>query len=220
MAQNSGRKFLFLTTVAAFLARANSFWVLGCSKPIVVERLDPIVSPGNVSGHVHTVMGGTAFNATMDYNLTQTSNCTTCAISKDLSNYWVPTVYFHAPNGSFISAQQVGGVNVYYQSVQRPQTVKPPIDANHDDQGNELTIQKLRPGRRSSRFPRVSAWSPATRCCAATTRSPSNSKQLSSYVFSPTVKPGSHRLIVSPTEPATAASSFEYGFPAAGTAKI
>ncbi len=101
--------------IFTLLGHVAAFWVLGCSKPIAVERLDPIVSPGAVSSHVHTVMGGTAFNATMDYKTTQTSRCTTCGVTKDLSNYWAPTLYFHARNGSFISVEQVGGVNVYYQ---------------------------------------------------------------------------------------------------------
>lgn len=96
-------------------AKSNAFWVLGCGKPVVVERLDPIVAPGYISGHVHTVMGGDAFDWKLDYNQTQNSSCTTCVVTKDLSNYWVPTVYFHAENGSFMTVEQVGGVNVYYQ---------------------------------------------------------------------------------------------------------
>ncbi|KAK3942820.1 hypothetical protein QBC46DRAFT_255473 [Diplogelasinospora grovesii] len=109
---------LALLTAALGLAAqasATAFWVMGCSKPIVVERADPIQSPGQVSGHVHTIMGGDAFSNNMTYATTQTGKCTTCGVTKDLSNYWVPTVYFHAPNGSFISVEQVGGINVYYQ---------------------------------------------------------------------------------------------------------
>ncbi|KAK5662290.1 hypothetical protein OQA88_8196 [Cercophora sp. LCS_1] len=93
----------------------QTFFVLGCAKPIIVERSDPIMYPGSPSEHVHTIMGGDAFDLTLDYDKTQTSNCTTCAVTKDLSNYWVPTVYFHAENGSFLSVDQVGGINVYYQ---------------------------------------------------------------------------------------------------------
>jgi len=93
----------------------QAFFVLGCSKPIVVERADPIVNPGVPAEHLHSIMGGDAFDLTLDYDKTQTSNCTTCSVTKDLSNYWVPTLYFHAENGSFISVNQVGGLNVYYQ---------------------------------------------------------------------------------------------------------
>ncbi|KAK3381833.1 hypothetical protein B0H63DRAFT_435353 [Podospora didyma] len=93
----------------------QAFWVLGCAKPIVVERADPIMEPGRPSNHLHSVMGGDAFDFDLDYAQTQTSNCTTCGITMDLSNYWVPTVYYHAENGSFIDVEQVGGINVYYQ---------------------------------------------------------------------------------------------------------
>ncbi|KAK0615293.1 hypothetical protein B0T17DRAFT_497673 [Bombardia bombarda] len=95
----------------------NAFFVvMGCGKPVLYERADPIVEPGvRGSRHLHTIMGGDAFNFTLDYDKTQTSSCTTCAVTKDLSNYWVPTVYFRAENGSFLSVKQVGGVNVYYQ---------------------------------------------------------------------------------------------------------
>ncbi|KAK3375721.1 hypothetical protein B0T24DRAFT_205950 [Lasiosphaeria ovina] len=94
---------------------SQAFWVLGCAKPIVVERADPIVDPGKPSNHVHTIMGGDAFDLEMDFQKTQTSTCTTCGVTKDLSNYWVPTVYFLANNGSFLHVKQVGGINVYYQ---------------------------------------------------------------------------------------------------------
>ena len=61
-------------------------------------------------------MGGSAFSSNLTYEQTQASNGTTCAVSKDLSNYWVPTVYFrHPSNGSLESVRQVGGINVYYQ---------------------------------------------------------------------------------------------------------
>ncbi|KAH8887849.1 hypothetical protein GQ53DRAFT_271453 [Thozetella sp. PMI_491] len=110
-----GAMSCMLVAAAVIINHASAFWVLGCGKPVVVERLDPIVSPGTVSGHVHTVMGGNAFTSNMTYETTQTSQCTTCGVTKDLSNYWVPTVYFQAANGSFVSVEQVGGINIYYQ---------------------------------------------------------------------------------------------------------
>jgi hypothetical protein len=110
-------RFVHVALVLGLAAQSNAYWVLGCGKPIAIERLDPIVSPGTISSHAHSIMGGNAFDWVLDYNKTQTSNCTTCGVSKDLSNYWVPKVYFHAANGSYISVEQVGGVNVYYQSV-------------------------------------------------------------------------------------------------------
>jgi len=102
---------------------SHAFWVLGCGKPVLVERADPIQYPGVASQHLHTIMGGNAFDFDLDYDKTQASTCTTCSVTKDLSNYWVPTVYFHAENGSFISVPQVGGLNVYYQYVTQAQDI-------------------------------------------------------------------------------------------------
>lgn len=110
-------RLVHMVLVVGLATQTTAFWVLGCGKPVAVERIDPILSPGTLSRHVHSIMGGNAFGWDLDYNKTQTSNCTTCGVSKDLSNYWVPKVYFHAENGSYVSVEQVGGVNVYYQSV-------------------------------------------------------------------------------------------------------
>ena len=106
------------TTSLGFLALvaspAAAFWRLPCKSPIVVERADPIVSPGAVSGHVHTIMGGNGFDFTMDYNSTQASTCSSCTVIGDNSNYWVPALYYAAEDGTFESVDQVGGATVYY----------------------------------------------------------------------------------------------------------
>ncbi|KAK8029950.1 WSC domain-containing protein [Apiospora rasikravindrae] len=93
---------------------AEAFWRLPCSSPVVVERADPIADPGMVSTHMHTVMGSNAFNFSMDYAQTQTATCSTCKVTKDLSSYWVPNLYYHAQNGSFIPVKQSGGALIYY----------------------------------------------------------------------------------------------------------
>ncbi|KAF4624411.1 hypothetical protein G7Y89_g13760 [Cudoniella acicularis] len=99
------------------LASANlavAFFRLPCAAPIVVERADPIVSPGQVSNHMHTIMGGNGFGFQMDYAATQASTCSSCAVVQDKSNYWVPTVYYRAKNGTFTSVGQTGGALIYY----------------------------------------------------------------------------------------------------------
>ncbi|KAI9844685.1 MAG: hypothetical protein M1837_005427 [Sclerophora amabilis] len=106
----------FSLGLAAYLvAPASAFFKLPCAKPLVTERADPVVNPGTVSGHLHTIMGGNGFGFTMDYAQTQQSTCSTCKVNGDFSNYWVPTVYFKAENGSFISVEQNGGALIYYQ---------------------------------------------------------------------------------------------------------
>lgn len=52
---------------------------------------------------------------TVDYSDTQASNCTTCRVTKDLSNYWFPKMYYHATNDSFVKVPLTGGTNIYYK---------------------------------------------------------------------------------------------------------
>lgn len=62
----------------------------GCSQ-ITVERLDPLVNPGLIgTPHMHQVVGGNAFNASIpSTDVSSLASCTTCGPSDDLSNYWV-----------------------------------------------------------------------------------------------------------------------------------
>ena len=74
-------------------------WKVFCSRtPIYRGRVDSIVTPGEVSGHVHKVMGGSHFSAGVKgqspleaYEITKAAGCTTCSIHTiDNSNYWHP----------------------------------------------------------------------------------------------------------------------------------
>lgn len=109
------RSLLFAVGLLALAtAPVGAFWRLPCQAPVVVERADPIINPGVASPHLHTIMGGNGFGFNMDYAQTQASTCSTCTVQKDLSNYWIPNLWFQAENGSFTSVPQVGGVLVYY----------------------------------------------------------------------------------------------------------
>jgi hypothetical protein len=92
----------------------HSITILTIDRPLVVQRADPIVNPGQVSDHVHTIMGGNGFGFEMNYTNTQNSTCSSCTVTKDLSNYWIPALYYKAKNGSFIAVGQNGGATVYY----------------------------------------------------------------------------------------------------------
>ncbi|KAI9742159.1 MAG: hypothetical protein M1818_004059 [Claussenomyces sp. TS43310] len=72
------------------------------------------MAPGRPSDHLHTIMGGNGFGFEMSYNDTQASTCSSCTVTKDFSNYWVPTLFYHAENGSFINVEQGGGALIYY----------------------------------------------------------------------------------------------------------
>jgi Domain of unknown function (DUF1996) len=63
-----------------FLQSAHAFFRMPCSQPVVVERADPIVNPGAVSGHLHTIMGSSGFNFTEDVGAAQAGQCTSCKV--------------------------------------------------------------------------------------------------------------------------------------------
>jgi hypothetical protein len=46
---------------------------------LTFQRLDPAGEPGNFpSSHVHHIVGGNAFNATMEGDVGERATCTTC----------------------------------------------------------------------------------------------------------------------------------------------
>ncbi|GAP93454.2 hypothetical protein SAMD00023353_12400110 [Rosellinia necatrix] len=96
-----------------------------CSQ-LTIERLDPLVNPGVVlSPHVHQVVGGNSFRASMSpawHDPVAASTCTSCTFAEDFSNYWTAVMYFRARNGTYrrvpqfanVGLRAVGGVTVYY----------------------------------------------------------------------------------------------------------
>lgn len=73
-----------------------------------------IVNPGVVSGHVHSIVGGSNFDKSMTYESTQASGCTTAAVSVDKSNYWTPQLYYYDPKATTYEAIPIDVVNTYY----------------------------------------------------------------------------------------------------------
>ncbi|KAM7196750.1 protein of unknown function (DUF1996) domain containing protein [Naviculisporaceae sp. PSN 640] len=99
----------------------------GCSQ-VVIERLDPLVNPDqNPSAHMHQIVGGNAFNASMPLtDISKLATCTTCHFDQDFSNYWTANLYYRSPiNGSYKRVPQMAnqfndgdnaGITVYYTS--------------------------------------------------------------------------------------------------------
>ncbi|KAI4727415.1 hypothetical protein E4T49_04717 [Aureobasidium sp. EXF-10728] len=118
------RSFDFSASALSLLALASSasaFWRMPCPGRIATERLDPIVAPGGVSGHVHTISGSNGFKAEMTYADARGGACSSCPIKQDMSNYWTPKLYYQSENGTFIDVPQAGdgqgvygGMTVYY----------------------------------------------------------------------------------------------------------
>jgi hypothetical protein len=72
-----------LFQIAALVAPAQAALRFGCST-LSIQRLDPLVEPGRLpSAHVHQIVGGNAFNATMNQDPSTLASCTTCTFSED-----------------------------------------------------------------------------------------------------------------------------------------
>lgn len=69
---------LFLAMSLAGFSEA--FFRMSCPGRLVRERLDPVINPGKIAGHVHTISGGSAFSADMIYNDTRAAKCSSCQI--------------------------------------------------------------------------------------------------------------------------------------------
>ncbi|KAI0040798.1 hypothetical protein FA95DRAFT_823896 [Auriscalpium vulgare] len=106
---------LFSLTAASLflLPSVHAFWRMPCTKPVVDGRYDPIVSPGVVSSHAHTIMGGKNIGVSSTFDTMRESDCTTCKVKDDLSAYWVPQLYYEFPNKTYASVDH-GGMLVYY----------------------------------------------------------------------------------------------------------
>lgn len=138
-----------LTAALALFALANAGLRFPCST-LTFQRLDPAGEPGNLpSSHVHHIVGGNAFNASMEGDVGERATCTTCQMAEDFSNYWTATLYFKDPNnGSYHrvppapvqpllggSQGAQGGLTVYYTQfdlsrdnlAQQPVTAFPPV---------------------------------------------------------------------------------------------
>ncbi|PSR71451.1 hypothetical protein PHLCEN_2v12718 [Hermanssonia centrifuga] len=88
---------LFAFVTASLLVAppsVSAYWIFGGTRPVVTTRLDPIVDPGEVSSHVHSVVGGSRFSPNYDYDDLITSQCSTITVQADKSNYWAPQLYY------------------------------------------------------------------------------------------------------------------------------
>lgn len=116
----------FLALAAANLATAQELMRFGCSQ-LTLDRVDPLVNPGQLpSPHMHQIIGGNSFNASMDpedIDPARDATCTTCSFAEDFSNYWTPNLYFRARNGTYKNVpifanlglgQIQEGMTVYY----------------------------------------------------------------------------------------------------------
>ncbi|KAF9532660.1 hypothetical protein CPB83DRAFT_847146 [Crepidotus variabilis] len=106
--------------LAAMVSTAQAYWLMGIKNFITTERIDPIVTPGKVAGHVHSVLGGSNFRFNTNTAALRQSECTSTPIPQDKSAYWFPHIFFQWNNGSFTSLD--GGAVIYYLFSDKPGT--------------------------------------------------------------------------------------------------
>ncbi|KAF2188814.1 hypothetical protein K469DRAFT_724217 [Zopfia rhizophila CBS 207.26] len=114
----------WLSLAVALITPSQAALRFGCST-LSIQRLDPLVEPGRIpSAHVHQIVGGNAFNATMAGDIGEQGSCTTCTFSEDFSNYWTAVMFFKHQNGSYKRVPIMqntalpngisGGMTIYY----------------------------------------------------------------------------------------------------------
>ena len=108
-----------------------------------LAQVDPIVSPGTRSAHMHEFFGNTATNANSTYR-SMVAGRTTCTAPADTAGYWVPTLI--SPGGQAVRARTI---LLYYRGVQGARTVAFPANlrmVSHNSQvggtsSSNLTIK-------------------------------------------------------------------------------
>ncbi|KAK5166109.1 uncharacterized protein LTR77_008370 [Saxophila tyrrhenica] len=100
------------TVALLFLGGVDAFWRMNCGI-IHTGRVDPLVNPGAVAAHAHTIVGGSNIGVNATFNTLLNSECTSCEIAADKSAYWTPILYYQYPNNTFLEVPHSGSV-VYY----------------------------------------------------------------------------------------------------------
>lgn len=103
--------------IAIYGKGSTDHFVIQVNRSTVVTRLDPIVSPGKLSGHVHRFYGSSfvdenLHNASEMINLAQ---CSTTAVQDDKSIYWVPQLYHRSLDGSLAMVPIQNHAAYYFQ---------------------------------------------------------------------------------------------------------
>lgn len=104
------RLWSLLAILPAIRLSTAQLFTVNCA-PLTIQRGDPIASPGQISPHVHVVVGGTAFQLTQSNDQAVLANATTCDKVLDNSNYWQPQLYHQRRDGRFELVRMQGIVS-------------------------------------------------------------------------------------------------------------
>ncbi|TXT07372.1 hypothetical protein VHUM_03092 [Vanrija humicola] len=90
-----------------------AFWVIPDIQILTTARVDPIVAPGAVAAHSHTITGASNFRDVLNTpEEQQNAVCSTAPIQADKSNYWAPQMFFINNDGEYEHLSP--GSRVYY----------------------------------------------------------------------------------------------------------
>ncbi|RXW18114.1 hypothetical protein EST38_g7736 [Candolleomyces aberdarensis] len=122
-----------LLSAALLVPYAHALLRFPCAQ-LVTQRLDPLVTPGVISPHVHQIIGGNAFNFSMrpELDIKSAATCTTCRFKEDKSNYWTAVLYFKHRNGSFSRG---------FRMIIGDPTLRSRTITNGQPEGNALTFR-------------------------------------------------------------------------------
>ncbi|KPM43470.1 hypothetical protein AK830_g3060 [Neonectria ditissima] len=107
----------FIATLAgtAMAKEEGTFAVLRFTgKELTKGRMDPIIAPGEVFSHVHSVMGGSGFSSSATGKDMLDSKCSNALVKGDNSAYWFPSLYFHDPETGDFESVELYYFNAYY----------------------------------------------------------------------------------------------------------
>ena len=89
-------------------------------------QVDPVVSPGGTSAHMHDFFGNKSTNASSTYDtMTATGVATTCSRPEDTAGYWIPTVSWKDTKGTQTTLTANRAVFYYRAGNKDYQTVQP-----------------------------------------------------------------------------------------------
>lgn len=94
-------------------ARTHAVLHFTGDKPLTEGRIDPVNTPGQTSGHVHTVMGSSNIGISATGQDLIKSRCSNSIVEGDFSGYWVPKLYFRDSSGT-IEPVDMLYFNAYY----------------------------------------------------------------------------------------------------------
>ncbi|XWW94145.1 hypothetical protein V2A60_002087 [Cordyceps javanica] len=106
------KSILALSSAVSLVTAQGGLFIVHC-KALTVQRTDPILSPGELSTHVHAVVGGTGYYMSMSNEEARNAHNTTCDKALDKSNYWQPQLY-HQHNDDSFELIKLLGIAAYY----------------------------------------------------------------------------------------------------------